>query len=266
MSESTLYQFTGTTLEPVDPAHGEDARMVAADSWRVAHGYAVALGQHHARFARAVAEHRPEAAGGVEKFFASAVALIPPTGDWFPRVECVETSSGPVFRFLQRVSPPRLTEAVLATAADDPRTTPTTKGPDFDALMALRRSVSAAGASEAVIVAAGTVIVEGAYSALVAWSKNGQELWVVDPALPRIASVTEAVLVGLASEQGVTVVHKKMTPGALEGHAVWILSALHGIREATEWVGGPTLTRQPALATRWRALLQDTAQNSEAVS
>jgi branched-subunit amino acid aminotransferase/4-amino-4-deoxychorismate lyase len=261
MAESTLYQFTGSTLEPVDRVQGADARVVAADSWRVKDGYAVAVEWHRARFARSIADHRPELSRAVEDFFSEMVALIPPTGEWFPRVECVETSSGAVFRFLQRVAPPQLTEVVLATAANDPRTTPTTKGPDLDALMALRRSVSATGATEAVIVTEDTVIAEGAYSSLVAWSKNGQELWVVDPAIPRIASVTEAVLVDIAHEQGVRVSPRQMTPADLEGHAVWILSALHGIRVATDWVDGPTLAKNDDLAAAWRALRHNRARN-----
>jgi branched-subunit amino acid aminotransferase/4-amino-4-deoxychorismate lyase len=259
MAESTLYEFTGSSLEPVNQRRGASQRVIAADSWLVVDGRVVAFDEHWDRFTRAVMTHQPQMAASLEGFFLDAVRLIPSAGRWFPRVECVASAAGPVLRLLHRVAPPRLTEAVLATAPSDPRTSPRTKGPDLDALMALRRAVEPTGATEAVILTPEGFIAEGAYSALVAIPPEGDELWVVESGIARIASVTETVVVAIAQGEGVRVLPRVMTPDALEGHAVWILSALHGIREATAWIGGPHLFPNPALRQHWSNILTATA-------
>jgi branched-subunit amino acid aminotransferase/4-amino-4-deoxychorismate lyase len=81
-------------------------------------------------------------------------------------------------------------------------------------------------------------------------------MWVVGGDIPRIPSVTEEVVADIARSEGMTVVEKKMRPEELDHHAVWVVSALHGIREATSWVDGPLLARDLEGARAWRALLR----------
>lgn len=260
MAESTLYQFTGSALEPVTWCQMTDDTVVAADSWRVVDGRVVGLDKHLDRFRGSVNRHSPASSGTVDAFITSALALLPRTGQWFPRVECVSTPHGDLFRFYHRVAPARLTDAVLATADHDPRTQPTTKGPDLDRLMALRKSVGAQGATEAVILTADGAIAEGAYSSLVAWRLGGNQMAVVDSAIPRIPSVTEQTLIGLAHAQGISVVEETMTPESLEGAMVWVVSALHGIRQATAWVNGPTVHTDDQHYKTWQEKLTATSQ------
>jgi branched-subunit amino acid aminotransferase/4-amino-4-deoxychorismate lyase len=68
-----------------------------------------------------------------------------------------------------------------------------------------------------------------------------------------LASVTESIVVDLAQEQGVAVVDTLATPEDLSGTEVWVLSALHGIRLATEWRDGPDLSDASERAEDWRA-------------
>lgn len=260
MAQSTVYQFTGTSLEPVTWCRSGAETVIAADSWRVSDGTAVAVPHHIARFRAAVETAAPEVAGQVSDFVARAVSLAGQPGEWFPRLECVATAHGPSFRYYHREAPERLSEASLVTAPRDPRTHPLTKGPDLEALLALRQEVAPLGATEAVILTPEGVIAEGAYSSVVVWPEGGgDELWVVDKAIPRIPSVTEAVVVEMAHSEGVSVVEKVMRPAELEGAEVWILSALHGIRLATHWVDGPDLLAIPSRRARWQDRLLDRA-------
>jgi len=257
MSRSSLYQFTGDRLEPITWCHTGDQVAVVADSWRVVEGQTVGLSHHLERFRRSITDHAPEVEDKLDAFLSRCLDLIPQEGEWFPRVECVAGSHGHSLRFFHREAPPRLDTAVLKTVTSDPRSQPLTKGPDLEALMALRRSVATDGATEAVIVTPDGHIAEGAYSSLVAWSIDRSELWLVDSAIPRIPSVTEKVLVERVAREAVTVREKKMTPSSLAGHTVWVLSALHGIRRATSWVSGPPIVDDRGFASRWQKILRE---------
>jgi len=255
MAESTLYQFTGSELTPVTWCQPGVDTVVVADSWRVVDGDAVGLEHHLERFRHWVTRQAPDVVAGLDDFIRHALSLIPETGEWFPRLECVVTPHGHILRFYHRSAPERLTTATLATAAHDPRTNPLVKGPDLNALMALRKEVAPTGASEAVIVTPEGFIAEGAYSSVIVWPPGDSEMWVVAGDIPRIPSVTEKVLVTIARAQGIEVLGKTMRPDALEDHAVWVVSALHGIREATSWVGGPELAPGRDMTATWRELL-----------
>lgn len=251
MAESMLYQFTGSDLEPMVGRVARGERVITADSWRVVDGKAVGLERHLDRFRRSVTSLVPDTEKKLVAFLDQAVSAIPPGGEWFPRVECVGNTHGAIFRFYRREAPPRLTEAILATATYDPRESPRVKGPDLDALMALRKSVAPAGATEAVIITPDGFIAEGAYSSLLVWPVGRQELWVVDSHIPRIRSVTEEVVCDIARISGVTVREKKMVPELLDNHVVWVVSALHGIRRATSWQDGPRLSDPADFARDW---------------
>jgi branched-subunit amino acid aminotransferase/4-amino-4-deoxychorismate lyase len=256
MAESALYQFTGSTLSPVTWCQPGTETVVVADSWRVVEGHAVGLPHHLERFHRSVTEHAPDALTDVSRFIDGALELIPGTGEWFPRLECVATPHGHQFRFYHREAPERLTTAILATAPHDPRTHPRVKGPDLNALMALRKEVAPAGATEAVIVTPDGVIAEGAYSSLVVWPPGYGEMWLVDAPIARIPSVTEKTVANIARSRGIPVVGKMMRPESLDQHLVWVVSALHGIREATAWIAGPQLATDADFSQSWRDMLR----------
>lgn len=255
MAKTTLYQFTGSDMTPVTWCQPGEEAVLVADSWRVVEGYAVGLTHHLERFRRSIAQQAPDEVARVDDFISAAVNLIPDTGEWFPRLECVTTPHGRLFRFYHREAPERLSTATLATAPHDPRRQPLVKGPDLHALMALRKEVAPTKATEAVILTSEGYIAEGAYSSIIVWPPGWAEMWVVDSDIPRIPSVTEHVLANIARLEGIPVREKKIRPGELNQHAVWVVSALHGIREATSWVDGPTLAHNDKKTQWWRERL-----------
>jgi hypothetical protein len=87
------------------------------------------------------------------------------------------------------------------------------------------------------------------------WWRDGV-LHQVDDALPRIPSVTERLVTDAAIAEGVPVRAVRAHPRDLDGAELWVLSALHGLRVATEWVGGPSLTVDAGRADRGRAWLE----------
>jgi branched-subunit amino acid aminotransferase/4-amino-4-deoxychorismate lyase len=119
--------------------------------------------------------------------------------------------------------------------------------------MALRQAVAHTGATEAVIFSPDGMLVEGAYSSLMVWPAEQDGLWIVPMDPPRLRSVTEQVLLDIAQTRGIPVTEHPMTPTDLEGSEVWIVSALHGIRSAQAFIGGPTLSPQPSRAQQWQA-------------
>jgi branched-subunit amino acid aminotransferase/4-amino-4-deoxychorismate lyase len=114
----------------------------------------------------------------------------------------------------------------------------------------LRQSAQAVGAEDSVIMDTDGYVVEGAYSAMVWW--YGDALCTPGDDQTRVASVTERTVVTLAKALGIEVLQDHATPRELDGHEVWVLNALHGIRIATFWVDGPTLAQEPGRLTEWR--------------
>jgi branched-subunit amino acid aminotransferase/4-amino-4-deoxychorismate lyase len=229
-------------------------RVLAADSFLVDEGRALALDVHRQRFLAALRTQRaavPDPVG----FLDAAVAALPRTGAWFPRVEALRGPDGDVARLLVRPAPERTASVVLRDHdGPDPRTLPLIKGPDLHALGALRSRAARHGAGEAVILADDGTIVEGAYSAIVWW--HGDALAVVEGDVPRIPSVTERSIVALATALGVDVLHDRVRPADLDGREVWSVSALHGIRLARGWVDGPAVAAEPGRARAWRTRLE----------
>ena len=77
-------------------------------------------------------------------------------------------------------------------------------------------------------------------------------LHIVDSAIPRLPSVTERAIRDHAASIGSSVVSARVRPEDLDGAEVWTLSALHGIRVATEWRDGPALHVEPGRVNYWR--------------
>jgi branched-subunit amino acid aminotransferase/4-amino-4-deoxychorismate lyase len=243
MSVESIFRWHDGSLEALEYCDMTQSRLVAADSWLVTGGRALALGLHRERFL-ASAPHAGQ-------FWDAAVAAIPHEGDWFPRVELHEPRRL-VFRL--RSAPERARSAVLATwTGPDPRTEPTVKGPDLAAMLRIRTAVQSEGADEAVILTDDGYVVEGAYSALLWW--RGEILCGPPSTFYRVDSVTARSVLTLARALGIDTHEEAVTPAELDGTELWALSALHGIRIVTRWVDGPELAEKPGRLTQWRTRL-----------
>lgn len=251
MSESTYYRWNGATLEPGD-GNASQNHIAVADSWLVTEGTALALDLHRQRFTGGIDPRYSELK--LNEFWHQALALIPRTGDWFPRVELRTGDDKPQLIFMLRPTP-ELTKSVRVATWDgpDPRSEPLTKGPDTDALLRIRTAIQQRGAEEAIIVSPNGYVVEGAYSSLLWW--RGDFICAPSPELARVDSVTARSMITLAAALGVDVHYESVTPHELDGLEVWALSALHGPRIITEWVDGPALAEQPGRLGLWRARL-----------
>ena len=239
----SIFRWRDGGLEALEYCDMTASRIVAADSWLVSEGTALALGLHRSRFL--------DSAPGAEEFWDAAVAAIPAEGEWFPRVELHEPRRL-VFRL--RTAPERTRSAVLATwTGDDPRTEPSVKGPDLAAMLRIRTAVQADGADEAVILTEDGYVVEGAYSALLWW--RGEILCGPPESFDRVDSVTARSVLTLARALGIDTHEEAVTPAELDGTELWALSALHGIRIVTKWVDGPQLAEKPGRLAQWRTRL-----------
>ncbi|GLK17566.1 aminotransferase class IV [Herbiconiux flava] len=227
--------------------------LAAADSWYVSpEGRVRALDTHRERFLAATGERMRADA---ETFWAAAAGRLRSYAGTalFPRVELAQTDSGPQLRLRARVAPRLRTTTVLAThAGPDPRTTPRIKGPDLEALLALRAAAREDGADELVLLRDG-LVVDGSTSALLWW----RDETLVAPAgdLPRVASVTARSIRLIATATGTRVVEERARPADLVGCEVWSVSALHGITVVDGWIGGPATAARPSRAATWRRRL-----------
>lgn len=142
------------------------------------------------------------------------------------------------------------TAHLIAYPGRDERTRPRLKGPDFawqervrawalgrgasDALLRARSArVSSAGKSDGTshFLAPQIHYSETAYGSVVLWS-NGVLVTSIDT--DRLPSITESVIVEIARERGHETVAAPLTKQRLlEADAVWLLSSLHGVREAS---------------------------------
>jgi hypothetical protein len=244
MSVASIFRWRdGGGLEALEYCDLTESTIVAADSWLVTEGRALALGLHRERFLAAA----PQAA----EFWDAAVARIPKQGDWFPRVEG-HANGRLLFRL--RSAPERSRSVSLATwRGPEPRTTPRVKGPDLAAMLRIRTAVQSEGAEEAVILSPDGFVVEGAYSGLLWW--RGEILCGPLADEPRVDSVTARSVLTLASALGLDTHEEAVTPAELDGTELWAVNALHGIRIATSWIGGPGLAEKPGRLEQWRTRL-----------
>ena len=242
----TALRWTGSELEPHDGAPA--AALLAADSWLVDAGYERAAALHRTRFGAACREHRVPR-DELAAFRTAVVAVLPPEGRWFPRVEL--TRDGLALR-LRRAPPPQRDARVLVGAPGDPRRQPRRKGPDLELLAGLREQARAAGADELLLCDAQGRLLEGALSSLLWWEAG--VLWTTpdESALP---GVTRALLLRIAGESGVAVRRRAPHPAELAGREAWLTSALHGIRVVSAWVTPRQDAGAPVRVGEWREAL-----------
>jgi branched-subunit amino acid aminotransferase/4-amino-4-deoxychorismate lyase len=249
MSEPSAARWRDDGFEPVDACEARPVRVLAADSWLAHDGTAVALDAHRHRFLGSLP---PEADGAA--FWDAAVAAVPRTGDWFPRLELREVGERRELLLRMRPAPPlRRDVALVAHDGPDPRTQPLVKGPDLERLTAVRTSAQGRGGDDAVLRDAAGRIAETATASLVWW--RGDALCVPDRGIPHLPGITLGAVVVLATALGVDVRHEEARPEDLDGLEIWTLNALHGIRIVTSWPGGPSPAAEPGRLTAWRRRL-----------
>jgi branched-subunit amino acid aminotransferase/4-amino-4-deoxychorismate lyase len=258
MSSESISRWRDGALEELDYCDMADTRVLAADSFLVHDGRVRGLDLHRGRFLAAIPASM-RAGLAAEAFWDAALAELPRTGDWFPRVELQLRLHTPLLVFRLRHAPARTTSVRIATySGPDPRTKPTIKGPDLERLAAVRTAVQPLGAEEAVLLSPEGYLIEGAYSALAWW--RGEDLVFPDPALERVDSVTARSLHVLATALGVRVRHEFAHPDELDGRELWALSALHGVRMVTAWIDGPALAEEAGRLAAWRRRLDAIAR------
>jgi branched-subunit amino acid aminotransferase/4-amino-4-deoxychorismate lyase len=253
MSAAITSRWTDGILQVRTDCDVLPASIAAADSWLVTDGTALALDLHRTRFMTSIPRGRylqldPGA------FWDAAMATIPRTGDWFPRVELRTQLVQPQLLFRLREAPARSRSIVLAThPGHDPRRVPRVKGPDLEAMVRLRTSVQTKGAGDAVLLTPDGFIADGSTTCLAWW--RGDALAIPDDAIERIDSVTLRSVLALATATGVDILRESAKPEDLDGCEVWALNALHGIRIATSWVDGPAVAEEPGRLDTWRRRL-----------
>jgi len=244
MVDTRILRWSEGVLQDDPTTAGNVGDIRVADSWLTVDGAAIAVDRHFERFASSVHTRQPQF--DVVAFTDAVRFAVPDAGRWFPRIEAIDFAGELILRLHVRAAPESSAEVTLATAAHDPRSDPTVKGPDLVALGRLRTEL---GVGEAIIVDDGFVA-EGAWSSVVWWLND--RLHCVDPSIARLPGVTESVLRDFARYIGSPVVPSRVRPQELDGAEVWVLSSLHGIRVATEWRNGPSLRVEPGRAEYWR--------------
>ncbi|MGX1760297.1 aminotransferase class IV [Streptomyces lydicus] len=244
-----LFLWRDGSLLPADPtAPTTRTRLSLADSWLLSDGRVRRIDLHRQRFLRGCAEVGSVSQETAAAFWQAALGKLPPAGDWFPRVEL--SAGEPVeLRVRVRPSPARSgTVTVWVSDTADPRTAAHLKGPDLDALGALRGRAVERGAQEALLTTESGVVLEAGFASVLWW--DGDRLCVPSPELPVLGGVTTAVIQERAARLGVPIGRRQVPVEELEGKEVWLVNALHGIRPVRSWVGtsmrpGPAL-RAPA--------------------
>ena len=251
MSESSIYRWHAGELVPLDYCDMTDTSIEVADSWLATNGIVLGLDLHRTRFLGGIpAELRVSM--DADRFWQSAIDLIPREGDWFPRVELQRRPESHLLVFRLRDAPPRTTSLSVVTWPDgDPRTVPAIKGPDLDTMTRVRTAVQARGATEGVILTDDGYVVEDSHGGLLWW--RGNILCGPPSDLPRVDSVTVRTLLTLATALGVETYEEAVTPSELAETELWSLNALHGIRIVTDWIDGPPLAQLPGRLALWRA-------------
>lgn len=213
--------------------------LVAADSWFVEDGRVRAFDRHQARFADAAAQM------GVGKlvtddFWSAVIEKVPESGEWFPRVDVLKAPSGADRELAFRLRPaPERTRAlkVLVPPYTDPRIAPSRKGPDIALLESVRADAHGQyDCDEVLLLSAGGNVIEGATTSLLWW--DGDTLCAPDPKLGALSGVTSAVILEEARARSNPVEFRRVRPDDLVGREVWLVNALHGIRQVRQFVDG----------------------------
>jgi branched-subunit amino acid aminotransferase/4-amino-4-deoxychorismate lyase len=243
----------GAGLVP-GPAPAATDDLLAADSWLVEDGRVRGLERHIARFSQACGQAAPDL-DGVERFWLHAVAELPRTGAWFPRVELRPDHT---LGLRLRPAPPRQ-PAIRAMLWErpDPRVVPGRKGPDLQRLARLKAQAVAAGADDALLTAPDGRLTESTTASLLWWEED--VLCTPDAPGSLLPGVTASLITDQARRHGITVRRRRVTPADLHGRETWLVNALHGIRPVAAWVRTGLRPGPAARAGHWRHVLDSLA-------
>lgn len=198
--------------------------LLVADSFRVrvrdGRAEVRGLDHHLTRFARHTDAASSGRLRGVGNFLDEARHRIAAHGDGFPRLEYRVDGS---LELLLRPLPALHDTIALRTASGVALEHPERKGPNIARLAELNRTLGA----EALLLDTDGLAIEGATTSLL-WWRDGALC--TSAAGPRVASVTEALVVEAARAAGIEVVRGCAAAAALAAHEVWAVNALHGIR------------------------------------
>lgn len=209
-------------------------KVLIADSFLVQDGKVRSLQLHIDRFLRGLDLKTPELKDSFNHFFEQAIALIPRTGRFFPRIE-VQDLDKPTFVFTLRGAPKQLGAATLWTyPKPDPRADLIVKGPELALGTKLRALAHLEGADEAILLNSYGEVSEGALSSLVWW--RGDVLCAPSNEIPWLESVTRQEIFQLAESMGIQTMLEHRRPEELIGLELWLLSSLQGIRVVTNWL------------------------------
>lgn len=234
------YRWNGTDL--VDVTGSASIDLYVADSFLVSDGAVVDIQAHMTRFALSAQQQgllRP-----IDDFLEAVVGVLPRQGKIFPRIELTERGE---LELRIRKAPALTSTVTLITAPEDPRTTPTIKGPDIPALAKVQEKAQASGADDAVIVNVEGQIIDGTTTCLV-WV-DGERAFQPPREFLRVSSVSVAQLEKIV---GHPLEEQPRTAAELEGCELYALNSLHGIRSVTTWVDGPQLNINHTRLETWR--------------
>ena len=229
--------------------------LEAADSWFVQDGRVRALDRHRARFTDAAVQ-----VGLVDvvtdDFWAAVNEKFPATGEWFPRVDVLESPSdgSRVLAFRLRPAPQRTKELrVLVPSYSDPRTTPGRKGPDIALLEQLRSQARAEyNCDEVLLLSEDGYVIEGATTSLLWW--DGDILCAPDPDLGPLPGVTSSLILDEARARSVPVDFRRVPPEALIDDEMWLVNALNGVRRAKALIDGRNRHREMQLGVEMQTV------------
>jgi branched-subunit amino acid aminotransferase/4-amino-4-deoxychorismate lyase len=198
-----------------------EPRLLAVDSWLVRDGRVRALDRHRQRFRLACRDALGEEPHDLDAFWAAMERDLPRTGTWWPRAELDETGQ---LSWQNRPVPPSPPQLSVSHAAD-PRHHPRRKGADLDTLRDLRQRQ---GTDEVILTTADGTVLEGTTTSLLWW--DGDTLCRPGPDLPVLTGITAELIVEEAAAQGIQIAARSVMVGELDGHEVWLVNAVHGIR------------------------------------
>lgn len=205
------------------------------DSWLLENGRVRGLDLHEARFRGSCLALLPSLSELVlEEFFGAVRSCLPGDGRWFPRIEAY-AGIRPMLALRLRPAPPYTGAIALwIPSHPDPRSKPAVKGPDLQALAALRGQARDAGADDAVLYTSEGIVLETAHAALLWW--RGERLCVPAADLAVLPSVTRTLVSAVAQNMGIEVIHERCHIDELVTLPSWTVNALHGIRSVDRWV------------------------------
>ncbi len=254
MTAESIYRYTPE--HALIPTGKPETHLLVADSWLTENGYTRALHLHRERFASSCNQLAGIRENDIIPFWEKAIATIPETGQWFPRIELAGSSRKPVFQFRIRKAPPlHLTIRLIACRIPDFRKKPRHKGPDLDKAVMIRKNILETGAEEGILTTPEGFILEGLTTSILWWEDG--TLCTVPPSYRILPGITSRLVQTIAIRGNIPVACRRKKLQDLNHHEVWAVNALHGIRRAIDWEHSPFTTSVQTDIDSWRKALDN---------